>query len=92
MDKKLKRHDRCPRQTRDEEISYKVYYYSDVIPKPGWIDTQTFDDLDAAKEYAEYRMKAEPHIKKTVVMKFVQTTKSVCIIDTLKTKDEPKDE
>lgn len=92
MDKKLKRQDKYPRQTRDEEISYKVYYYSDVIPKPGWIGTHTFDNLDDAKEYAEYRMKAEMRVKKTIVMKCVTTTKRVCIMDTLKTKEEPKDE
>lgn len=76
-----------PEQNMDEEVSYKVYYYSDSMFKPSWVGTQTFDDLDDAKEYAEYRMRTESRIKKTVVMKLIQTTQSVCIKDTLKTKD-----
>lgn len=92
MDEKTKLHDKYPTQTRDEEVSYKVYYYSSSMPKPGWIGTQTFDNLNDAKEYAEYRLKSERRVEKTIVMKFVQTTKSVCIMDTLKTKGEKSDE
>lgn len=92
MDKKFKRQDKYPRQTRDEEISYKVYYYSDVIPKPGWIGTQTFDSLDKAKEYAECRLRDEKRVKKTIVMKCMTITKRACVMDTLKTNEEPKDE
>lgn len=92
MDKNLKRQDKYPRQTRDEEIYYKVYYYTSAFPIPNWIGAKTFDNLDEAKEYAEYRMREEPRIDKTVVMKLSQITEKSCITDTLKTQDELKHE
>lgn len=76
-----------PQITSEEEIVYKVYYYTDKIPKPGWIGTQTFDDLEDAAEYADYRMRANPKIKKTAIVKVVQTTEYNCLVDTLRTRD-----
>lgn len=92
MKKALEEQQKFPRLSREEDVKYSVYYYTDETPIPQWIKTRTFDSLEDANERAEYLMKSERRIKKAIVVKEIYTVKPVCIVDTLKRREGTKDE
>lgn len=78
-----------PEKKTYENVSYRVYWYSDEILKPAWIAAEVFDDLGEAIQYANRRFQEEK-IKKTVVMKEVTTSEYICLKSTLNEKKEPE--
>ena len=78
-----------PEKKTYENISYRVYWYSDEMLKPAWIAAEVFNDLGEAIQYANRRFQEEK-IEKTVVVKEVTTSEYICLKSTLNEKKEPE--